>query len=60
MPAVSIIIPVYNVEPYMALCAWSLCGQTLQDIEFIFIDDCSPEHPVFDKTTALKDSYKPA
>lgn len=43
MSAVSVIIPVYNVEPYIARCVRSLCGQTLQDMEFIFIDDCSPD-----------------
>ena len=43
MPAVSVIIPVYNVEPYIARCARSLFGQTLKDLEYIFIDDCSPD-----------------
>ena len=43
MPAVSVIIPVYKVEPYMARCAWALFGQTMQDLEFIFVDDCSPD-----------------
>lgn len=46
MPAVSVIIPVYNVEPYMARCARSLFDQTLEDIEFLFIDDCSPDRSV--------------
>lgn len=46
MPAVSVIIPVYNVEPYMARCARSLFGQTLKDIEFLFIDDCSPDRSI--------------
>ena len=46
MPAVSVIIPVYKVEPYMARCARSLFGQTLQDIEFLFIDDCSPDRSI--------------
>lgn len=43
MPAVSIIVPVYNVEPYMARCARSLFGQTLRDLEFIFVDDASTD-----------------
>ena len=46
MPAVSVIIPVYQVEPYMARCARSLFGQTLEDIEFLFIDDCSPDRSI--------------
>ena len=43
MPAVSVIIPVYNVEPFVARCARSLFSQTLEDLEFIFIDDCTPD-----------------
>ena len=43
MPAISVIVPVYNVEPYIARCVRSLFGQTLRDIEFLFIDDCSPD-----------------
>lgn len=33
MPAVSVIIPVYNVEPYMARSSRSLFGQTLRDLD---------------------------
>lgn len=43
MPAISIIIPVYMVEEYMARCARSLFGQTMEDLEFIFLDDCTPD-----------------
>lgn len=43
MPKVSIIIPVYGVERYMERATHSLFGQTLDDIEFIFVDDCSPD-----------------
>lgn len=43
MPAVSVIIPIYKVEEYIERCARSLFGQTLEDIEFIFVDDCSPD-----------------
>lgn len=42
-PAISVIVPVYGVEPYVERCARSLFGQTLDSIEFIFIDDCSPD-----------------
>lgn len=40
---VSIIIPVYKVEAYVERCVRSLFEQTLVEIEFIFVDDCSPD-----------------
>lgn len=43
MPKVSVIVPVYNVEKYIERCASSLFEQTLQDVEFIFVDDCSSD-----------------
>ncbi len=36
---VSIIIPVYGVEKYIERCARSLFSQTLDEIEYIFVDD---------------------
>ena len=41
MPKVSVIIPVYGVEKYIERCATSLFEQTLDDIEYIFVDDCT-------------------
>lgn len=43
-PKISIIIPVYNVEQYIAKCLNSLCKQTLQDIEIICINDGSTDN----------------
>jgi glycosyltransferase involved in cell wall biosynthesis len=40
---ISIIIPVYNVENYIERCAKSLFEQSIDDVEFIFIDDCSSD-----------------
>lgn len=37
MPAISIICPIYNVEKYI-----EQCEQTLDDLEYIFIDNSSP------------------
>lgn len=41
MTKISIIIPVYNVEKYLAECLDSLINQTLKDIEILCIDDGS-------------------
>lgn len=41
---VSIIVPVYNVEPYIHRCMKSLINQTLKDIEIILVDDESPDN----------------
>lgn len=46
MPKVSVIIPVYGVEKYIERCARSLFEQTLDDIEYLFIDDCTPDQSV--------------
>lgn len=46
MPKVSVIVPVYGVERYMERCARSLFEQTIDDIEFLFIDDCTPDKSV--------------
>lgn len=43
MPKVSIIVPCYNVEPWLNRCLDSLIGQTLSDIEIICIEDKSTD-----------------
>ncbi len=40
---VSVISPFYKVAPFIERCAESLLGQTLEDVEFIFVDDASPD-----------------
>lgn len=45
-PKVSVIVPVYGVEKYIERCVRSLMEQTLDCIEFIFVDDCSPDGSV--------------
>lgn len=42
-PAVSVIVPVYNVEPYLARCLDSILAQTFTDFELLLIDDGSPD-----------------
>lgn len=46
MPKVSVIIPVYNVANYIERCARSLFEQTLDDMEFIFVDDASNDDSI--------------
>ena len=43
MVKVSVIIPVYNVAPYLGECLDSVTQQSLTDIEIICIDDCSTD-----------------
>ena len=43
-PLISIIIPVYNVEKYIAKCATTLFEQDFDSIEYIFVNDCSPDN----------------
>ena len=43
MPAISVIVPVYKVEPYIHKCVDSILGQTFSDIQVILVDDGSPD-----------------
>lgn len=40
---VSVIIPIYKVEKFIERCVKSLMEQTQQDVEYIFVDDASPD-----------------
>ena len=42
-PKVSVIVPVWNPGPGISRCIESLRGQTLEDIEMIFVDDCGTD-----------------
>lgn len=43
MAKVSVIVPIYGVERYIARCAESLMRQSLWDVEFIFVDDATSD-----------------
>ncbi len=52
-PLVSIIIPVYKVEPYLSQCVDSVINQTYSNLEIILVDDGSP-----DNCPKICDEYK--
>lgn len=55
-PAVSVVVPMYNVERYIRKCVDSLLSQTLTNLEIILVDDGSPDRSgVIAETYALKD-----
>ena len=53
IPAVSVIIPLYNAEKYIGDCLDSILGQTLTNFEVIVVDDCST-----DNSEAIVESYR--
>ena len=52
MPQISVIVPIYKVEPYLCRCLDSILAQTLTDFELILVDDGSP-----DRCGAICDEY---
>ncbi len=46
MYKVSILVPVYRVEAYIERCARSLFEQSYANIEYVFVDDCSPDNSI--------------
>ena len=52
MPAVSVVIPVYNVEDFLRECVDSVRNQTMEDFEIILVDDGAT-----DSSGAICDEY---
>ena len=44
MPTISVVVPVYNVEPFLDECVSSILSQTFSDFELILVDDGSPDN----------------
>ncbi len=44
MPEISVIVPVYKVEPYLNRCVESILSQSFTDFEIILVDDGSPDN----------------
>ncbi len=45
-PLLSVIVPVYKVEPYIRKCLASIQNQSLKDFECIIVDDGSPDNSI--------------
>ncbi len=44
--SITILIPIYGVEQYIAQCAEALFSQTYQDIDYVFCNDCTPDRSI--------------
>ena len=60
MAKISVIVPVYNVEKYLAKCLDSLVNQTTSDYEVIIVNDGSPDNcqSIIDKYVKENDNFK--
>lgn len=56
-PLVSIIVPVYNVENYIAQCAKSIFEQDWKELDIIFVDNNTPDNSIEIIQNLLRDKY---
>lgn len=57
-PLLSVVVPMYNVEGFIAECIKSLKAQTLSDVEFVLVDDGSTDTTVTCARTAIADDAR--
>ncbi|QDM44485.1 glycosyltransferase family 2 protein [Paenibacillus thiaminolyticus] len=43
-PKITVVVPVYNTEKYLDECLYSIENQTMEDIEVLIINDCTPDN----------------
>ncbi|MEU6996869.1 CDP-glycerol glycerophosphotransferase family protein [Nonomuraea sp. NPDC046570] len=43
MARLSVVVPIYDVEPYLAACLESLAAQTWRDLQVVMVDEGSPD-----------------
>jgi glycosyltransferase involved in cell wall biosynthesis len=56
-PLVTLIIPVYGVERFIGKCADSLFRQTYDNIEFLFVNDCTKDSSIIVLEEAIASKY---
>lgn len=57
LPVISVIVPVYKVEPYLDKCLQSIVDQTYSKLDIILVDDGSPDNcPAMCDAWAKKDT----
>lgn len=52
MPIISVVVPVYGVEKFILRCAKSLFEQDVNNVEYIFVNDCTK-----DKSISLLEAF---
>lgn len=57
IPLVSVLVPVYNTGEYICRCAESLFNQSYPNLEFIFVDDCSPDDAISRLNHLIETNY---
>ena len=53
--SISAIIPIYNVSNYIEKCTRTLMEQSFQNVEFIFVNDCTPDNSIEILRKTLRD-----